>query len=424
MKRILSVALCLAMLLTCFAVGAVAEETANPYEVDESLSGTFTWWTYFDQAPFLKEQFEKKYPNVTIDLQVFGGDDYQTKLMNALPTGQDVPDVFDLEEGYVYKFIDSPLLADLDALGLGEVCNSYYDWAVAMGRDSNGTLKGICDNVSPVAFWYLRDAMEKWLGTSDDAEISAMLSSWDAIKAKGLEIKEKSNGEVYLWPNLSEMVKVAGYSLTPIARNGKVAIEQGWYDLLDTMRDFWEAGIVADLGGWSGDWATAWNNGTLLIRVMPSWDFFTDWSINTGNVGVAAPFMASYEGGTYRAIYANSEKTDLCVKFLEFLTNETYQLQNLYTNNQMPANKNIAGLLGPDYTNDNFGGQNIMKTYDTICNNIADIVPDQYTRGLQNKFSKYAQAGIKEGKTNDEIIDTFLADIRDTYPELDFSNFN
>ena len=424
MKRILSLALCLAMLLSCFAMGAVAEETANPYEVDESLSGTFTWWTYFDQAPFLKEQFEKKYPNVVIDLQVFGGDDYQTKLMNALPTGQDVPDVFDLEEGYVYKFIDSPLLADLDALGLGEVCNNYYDWAVAMGRDANGTLKGICDNVSPVAFWYLRDAMEKWLGTSDDAEISAMLSSWDAIKEKALEIKEKSNGEVYLWPNLSEMVKVAGYSLTPLARDGKVAIEQGWYDLLDTMRGFWEAGIVADLGSWSGDWATAWNNGTLLIRTMPSWDFFTDWSVNIGNVGVAAPFMASYEGGTYRAIYANSEKTDLCVKFLELLTTETYQLQNLYTNNQMPANKNIAGLLGPDYTNDNFGGQNIMKTYDTICNNIADIVPDQYTRGLQNKFSKYAQAGIKEGKSNDEIIADFLADIRDTYPELDFSNFN
>ena len=190
------------------------------------------------------------------------------------------------------------------------------------------------------------------------------------------------------------------------------------------MRGFWEAGIVADLGSWSGDWATAWNNGTLLIRTMPSWDFFTDWSVNIGNVGVAAPFMASYEGGTYRAIYANSEKTDLCVKFLEFLTTETYQLQNLYTNNQMPANKNIAGLLGPDYTNDNFGGQNIMKTYDTICNNIADIVPDQYTRGLQNKFSKYAQAGIKEGKSNDEIIADFLADIRDTYPELDFSNFN
>ncbi len=420
MKRLLSLALVLALLLSCAAV--LAEE-ANPYEVDESLAGEFTWWSFFDQAPFIKAEFEKKYPNVTIHLEVFGGDEYQTKLMNALP-GQDAPDLFDLEEGYVYKFIDSPLLTDLEALGLGDAVANYYDWAVAMGRDSNGVLKGVCDNVSPVAFWYIRDAMEKWLGTSDDAEISAMLSSWDAIKEKALEIKEKSEGTVYLWPNLGEMAKVVGYSLQPLARNGKVEIEEGWYKLIDTMREFNEAGIVANLGSWGGEWASAWNDGTLLIRVMPSWDFFTDWGKNTGNVGVAAPFMASYEGGTYRAIHANSEKKELCAKFIEFLTTEEYQLQNLAVNNQMPANKNIVNVLGPDYTNANFGGQNIMKTYDTICRTIPDIVPDQYTRGLQNKFSNYAQNGVREGLSNEDIVKNFLNDVRDTYPELDFSNFN
>ena len=418
MKRILSLVLMLVMALSC--VSALAEGE-NPYEVDEALKGEFTWWTFFDQAPFIKEQFELKYPNVKVNLEVFGGDEYQTKLMNTLPGGQGVPDLFDLEEGYVYKFIDSPLLANLEELGLGSACDNYYDWAVAMGRDSNGVLKGVCDNVSPVAFWYTREAMEKWLGTSDDAEISAILSSWDAIKEKALEIKEKSEGTVYLWPNLGEMTKVVGYSLTPLARNGKVVIEQGWYDLIDTMRDFNDAGIVANLGSWGGEWASAWNDGTLLIRVMPSWDFFTDWGKNAGNVGVAAPFMASYEGGTYRAIYANSENKELCAKFIEFLTTIPYQKQNLAVNNQMPANKNLVDELGPDYTNDNFGGQNIMKTYDTICRTIKDIVPDQYTRGLQNKFSSAAQKGVRDGLTNEQIIENFLKDIQDTYPELDFS---
>ena len=419
MKRTLSLILALVLLLACGSVTAEAAE--NPYEVDESLSGEFTWWTYFDQAPFIKEQFEKKYPNVTIQLEVFGGDDYQTKIMNVLASRQDVPDLFDLEEGYVYKFIDSPLLTDLGELGLNDVMNEYYDWAVAMGKDSSGTLKGVCDNVSPVAFWYIRDAMEKWLGTSDDAEISAILSSWDAILEKAVEIKEKSEGTVYLWPNLAEMVKVAGYSLTPLARGGKVEIEQGWYDLIDVMRSFQEAGVIADLNSWSGEWASAWNDGTLLIRVMPSWDFFTDWEKNTGNVGVAAPFQASYEGGTYRAVYAGSEKKELCAKFIEFLTTEEYQLQNLAVNNQMPANKNIVSVLGPDYKNDNFGGQNIMATYDTICLNIKDIVPDQYTRELQNKFSSYAQDGVRKGSTDEEIIAAFLKDVADTFPELDLS---
>ena len=417
MKRFLS--LLLTVMLAAACIPAMAEQqAANPYEVDESISGEFTWWTYFDQAPFLKEQFEKKYPNVTVNLEIYGGEDYQTKLMNTLPSQQGVPDLFDLEEGYVYKFIDSPLLANLDELGLSNACENYYDWAVAMGRDSSGVLKGVCDNVSPVAFWYLRDAMEKWLGTSDDAEISAMLNSWDAIKEKALEIKEKSNGTVYLWPNLGDMAQVVGYSLTPFVRNGEFKIEDGWISLLDTMRDFWDAGIVANLGGWSGEWASAWNDGTLLIRTMPSWDFFTDWEKNTGNVGVAAPFMNSYSGGTYRAIYANSEKKDLCAKFIEFLTVEEYQLENLAVNNQMPANKNIVDILGPDYTNEKFGGQNIMKTYDTICRNISDIVPDKYTRDVQNKFAKHAEQGIKDGLDNDAIIANFKAEIKDTYPEL------
>lgn len=415
MKRFLSLVLSLMLVLGC--VSALAEST-NPYEVDETLTGEFTWWTYFDQAPFLKAEFEKKYPNVSIDLQVFGGDEYQTKLMNTLPSGQGVPDLFDLEESYVYKFINSPLVADLDELGLGEVCTAYYDWAVAMGRDESGTLKGVCDNVSPVAYWYLRDAMEKWLGTSDDTEISAILSDWDAVKAKALEVKEASNGEVYLWPNLSEMVKVEGYSLPPFARNGEFSIDQGWVDLLDTMREFWEAGVVANLGAWGGEWASAWNDGKLLIRTMPSWDFFTDWEKNEGNVGVAAPHLKSYEGGTYRAIYANSEKKDLCVKFIEFLTNETYQIENLQTNNQMPANKNVINILGVDYTNERFGGQNIMKTYDAICNGIKDIVPDKYTRDLQNKFANHAEQGIKDGLDNDTIIANFIAEVKDTYPEL------
>lgn len=417
MKRILSLVLTLALLLACVPA-VMAEETVNPYEVDESLVGEFTWWSFFDQAPFLKAEFEKKYPNVKIDLQLIGGDSYQTTLMNNLGNEDEAPDLCDLEEGYVYKFIESDLLCDLGELGLEQVCEAYYPWAVAMGRNSKGQLKGVCDNVSPVAFWYIRSAMEQWLGTSDDAEISAILSSWTAIKEKALEIKEKSNGEVWLWPNLSEMVKVAGYSLEPLARNGEVKVTEGWIDLLNNMRDFNDAGIVANLGSWGGEWSSAWNDGTLLIRTMPSWDFFTNWGKNEGNVGVAAPFQCSYEGGTYRAIVASSEKKDLCVKFIEFLTTPEYQLQNLAVNNQMPANKSISDLLGADYTNAKFGGQNIMATYDKVCQGILDIVPDQYTRGLQNKFQKYAENGIKNGEDNDTIVANFLKDVADTYPEL------
>jgi multiple sugar transport system substrate-binding protein len=261
--------------------------------------------------------------------------------------------------------------------------------------------------------------MEKWLGTSDADEIAAKLSDWDKIYAVSKEVKEKSGGKVYLMPNIIEMVKVEGYSITPFVRNGKFSIDQKWYDLLKTMRKFYDEKLVADLGSWSGEWATAWNSGSVLIRTMPSWDFFTDWKVNTGNVGVAKPPKNSYEGVTLRAIYSKSEKKELCMEFLKFLASPEYQIENLNTNNQMPINKLVIDQIGSSYKSEKFGNQNILKTYSDICSSIPDIVPDVYTRDFQNKFGKHAEQGIKQGLSDEKIIENFKKEMKDKYPEVE-----
>lgn len=82
------------------------------------VTGEFTYWTYTDSANNLVNEFNKVYPNVNINLQVFGGDEYKTKILTALQSGTDVPDVFDLEEGYIYEFLDSELIADLSYINI------------------------------------------------------------------------------------------------------------------------------------------------------------------------------------------------------------------------------------------------------------------------------------------------------------------
>lgn len=395
------------------------QESQESQESQKSLKGEFSWWSFFDQTPYLKSEFEKKYPDVKINLEVFGGDQYQTKLMTTIQSGQGIPDLIDLEEGYVYKFIESDVFADLGALGGNELVKDYYPWAVGLGKDSKGTLKGISDNISPVAFWYLRDAMKQWLGTDDADQIAEKLSDWDKIIAVAKEVKEKSNGTVYLWPNLNEIVKVEGYSITPFVRNGKFAIDQKWYDVINIMRTIHEQGLHADLGSWGQDWATAWNEGRLLIRVMPSWDFFTDWEKNTGNVGVAKPPKNSYEGATLRAIYDKSEKKELVMAFLEFLTTPEYQIGNLNVNNQMPINRKVIEQIGKDYKAEKFGNQNILKTYDDIASNIPDIIPDKYTRDVQNMFARYCEEGVKQGFSDEQIIENFKKEVKDKYPEIE-----
>lgn len=410
-KKLVSILMSTVMAAGVFAAAASAEEVSD-------LSGEFTYWTYTDTANNLVAEFNKLYPNVTIDLQVFGGDEYKTKILTALQSGTDVPDVFDLEENYMYEFLDSDLVADLSYIGVEDLVTDYYDFQTAQMKDSNGNYKAMIFQSSPVVLWYLRDACEEWLGTSDPEEISAMLTDWDTIIAKGEEIDEKSGGTVKLWPNITEMVKVDAFSFEPLVRDGKLTISEDWINLIDDMRKMYESSANAELGSWSSEWAAAWNDGTILFRVMPSWDFFTDWEANAGNVGVATPFRASYEGATGTCVYNNSDKKDVAGEFLKFLASDEFQTVNMESYNQVPASRAVTEALSEGFSSEDFGGQNLLATYSETCDKIEGITPDKYTRSTQNLFQKVATNGIKEDKDNDTIIEEFKAELRDQYPEV------
>lgn len=433
-KKVLSMLLCASLLLTggmmagCGEDGENKENKADSGEVSNGsqaqstdpaeLSGEFTYWSFTDNANNLVEAFNQKYPNVKINLQVFGGDEYKTKILTALQSGTDVPDAFDLEESYMYEFLDSDLLADLSYIDAESLTENYYDLQKAAMKDSEGNIKCITFTSSPVVFWYLRDACEQWLGTSDPAEISAMLTDWDTVRAKGKEVYEASGGTVHLWPNITEMVKVDAFSFDPLVQDQKLNISDDWYELLDEMRTMYGSEANAELNTWSSEWAAAWNEGSLLFRVMPSWDYFTDWDTNKGNVGVAVPFNASWEGGTGTCAYDKSDKKELVGVFLEFLASDEFQLINLEVDNQFPASMSAAESAKDGYAAEDFGGQNLIETYDEVCANIRPITPDKYTRAAQNDFSSVATDGIRAGKDNDTIIEELKNKLRDKYPEL------
>lgn len=395
-----------------------AEETEAAPEDPASVTGEFTYWTYTDSANNLVKAFNEVYPNVTIDLQVFGGDEYKTKILTALQSGQDVPDVFDLEENYMYEFLDSDIIADLSYMNIEDLTKDFFEFQKASMKDSNGKYKCLSFQSSPVCFWYLRDAAEKWLGTSDPAEISAMLTDWDTIMKKGEEVYEKSNGEVYLWPNITEMVKVDAFSFEPLVQDGKLNVSEDWIGMLDDMRTMFGSKANAELGSWGSDWAAAWNDGKLLFRVMPSWDFFTDWEKNKGNVGVATPFRASFEGATGICVYDKTDKKDLAAKFLTFVASDEFQKINAENYNQVPASKTVCDSLAEGFASEDFGGQNLMETYSEICGKIVGITPDKYTRSVQNLFQKWATDGIKAGKDNEGVIEDFEKALHDQYPEV------
>jgi multiple sugar transport system substrate-binding protein len=406
------------MFVLALMAGGVLAFAAARKDAAPSSAGEITYWTYTDSANNLVNEFNKVYPDIRINLQIFGGDEYKTKLLTTIQSGTGIPDLFDLDEGYVYQFFDQGVTEDLSARGYEAVMEDNYPYMIAAARGADGKLQAVNWQTSPVGFWYLRDAAKKWLGTDDPDQLAAMMDNWDKIYTVAEKVYRDSNGSVYLWPNTVEMVKVVGYSFRPFVVNGKFEISQDWYNLINQMRRFQNSGYAANLGSWSSDWAAKWNAGEVLIRVMPSWDFFTNWSINEGNVGIIKPFENAYEGGTFISIWSGSKKKDLCDTFLKFLCTDQFQRINFDSYNQVPARVPLIQELARDYRAPRFGGQNLAKTYDEINSGVYDVVPDVYTRELQNLFQKHAEQGVKNGLDNNTIINNFKAEARDMYPEL------
>jgi multiple sugar transport system substrate-binding protein len=416
MKRLIMMVLVLvAGVSLVFARGTSQQQTGTGQSASQ---GELTYWTYTDSANNLVNEFNKIYPDIKINLQIFGGDEYKTKLLTTIQSGQGIPDLFDLDEGYVYQFFDQGVTEDLSTRGYEEVMQDNYAYMIAAARGANGKLQAINFQTSPVGFWYVRDSTKKWLGTDDPGELAVLLGSWDKIYSAAEKVYRNSNGTVYLWPNTIEMVKVVGFSYRPFVRNGQFEITQDWYNLIDTMRRFHNSGYVAKLGSWSSEWAARWNAGELLIRVMPSWDFFTNWNINEGNIGIIKPFENAYEGGTFVSMWTGSKKKEIADVFLKFLCSDQFQRINFDSYNQVPARTSLIKTLARSYSAPRFGGQNLAKTYDEINSGVVDVVPDVYTRELQNLFQKHAEQGVQNSLDNAKIIDNFKAEARDMHPEL------
>ncbi|MCL2362602.1 MAG: extracellular solute-binding protein [Defluviitaleaceae bacterium] len=407
-------------------------QTTTPEPVDEddndeveetpeepiALSGSFTYWSYTDSAHNLVAAFNAVYPDIHVDVTIFGGGEYRTHMLTTFMSG-DLPDLFDLEEGYMYEFLDSPLILDLSTImDTGVFAREWVPFQNYAMKNGNGVYKALIFQSSPVVMWYLRDVAEEWLGTSDDREISAMIYSWDAMLEVARDVYLASDGEVTVWPNVGSMFVVDALTKPTLVVDNTLTIAPQWFDLINTMRRVWESPYTRHYPAWSGEWAAAWNNGEFLFRAMPSWDFFTDWDRNRGNVGIAVPPSGAFEGNTGISVFANSEHHDLIATFLNYVASDEFQTLNLEQHNQVPANLRLIQDLSNGFSAPDFGGQNILDTYARVLATIPAFTPDRFTRPLINTFQGRASTGIQNDWTDEEIINEFIDMIADQYPEL------
>ena len=199
MKRWLAIAMAASM-AACMPVAAMAEEgEASAVTTVGPEDGThFEMWSFVDaHNEFYGKMVEKwneqnpdKQLNVTFSTYPYS--DMHNKLMMSLQAGSGAPDMCDVEIGQFpnYTGDDTPLYSLNDALAPYEadVVQSRLD----VYSKEDGTRIGVPTHVGASVMYWNAELLESY-----DLDYKSV-KTWDDYTALGEELKEKSNGEVFL----------------------------------------------------------------------------------------------------------------------------------------------------------------------------------------------------------------------------------
>lgn len=163
-------------------VNAVYPVAANPLIV-------WGWEGTFEGIQNQLSAFNQKYPDVTVEIQVFGYDDVHTKLIKALSDGSGAPDLCSIDVAFLAQYIDG--LTDLSTQ-----VNPYVDQFVSPTislASYKGKFYGLATDSEPMGIYYRKDIWDQYGINEPD------IATWNDLIAAGETLYEASQGKVYLY---------------------------------------------------------------------------------------------------------------------------------------------------------------------------------------------------------------------------------
>ncbi|ANF95175.1 ABC transporter substrate-binding protein [Paenibacillus bovis] len=417
----IAILLIAAMLVGCGGKDKQSTASQPARNASGELEGNLVVWTFFDQVEDMAAQFMKENPKVKVEVKTFPGDDYQTKLLTALQSGQNVPDVFDLERSYIGKFIDSKYLSDLSAMGAEDLVANYVPYVQALGRASDNTIRAVSDHSSPGGFWYIRENAQKYLGTDDPDQISDMVNSWDKIIALGQKVEQQSQGQVHLISNSGDLFDIEAYNTEPWVKDGKLNIDPKWEQYYTIQQQINDNNVDAKLSFMSAGWGNALNDGSVVLTTMPAWASFmidNDNGAAKGKYGVARTPEGYYNGGTYRGIYRESPNQELAYEFIKYIAGEKWQQHNLEATGNMPGNAKVYEKNLNTFTSEITGDQKVMKVYYDVVKDLPALQPDKYSEEILSTWRKVAKEGITNHTDYAAVLANFTKQVQNAFPEI------
>lgn len=347
-KRLLIVFMVLAMVASMFAgcqaapadqdtpdapsadeqVSAAPGEPTESEESEEPVTISFVNYSAIEgnaeTIDRMKETFEAQNPNITVEIETLGYDDYYTQLQTRI-AGSNAPDCFELEFGPFVSFADEDVLYDISSMMSGIDTNVVSQSSLDAFK-YNGANVALPYSYSTCILVYNKDLFdEAGIAYPDDTW------TWEDINTAGEAIKALGDDHYGIIQPVStyELFKVVaqnGGSLlnednTQFTVNSPENVETLTY-LCDRILNTNIAPTAQQMGSLD-EWGVFMQGNTGMIvtgiwcftRFAEECDFEWDICVEPGNTAKATHYFANG-----LAVSGSTQKAEAAYKWIEFLS--------------------------------------------------------------------------------------------------------
>ena len=393
---------------------------------------TLTLWTFTTMKPQI-DAMKKLDPDAPkIKEVVVPYENFQTKLDKVMGTDKQ-PDLVALDAGFVKKYVDSGMLADLNKYGAKDAEKNNFPYTIQIGQDSKKQQVALSYQAAPGALYYRTSLLQKYLGIGKDDTAAAQkaFSSWDEIEKTAQKVKVNSGGKAYLFSSLQEIYNpVLGAREHGWVEGKKLVIDDSLTTSLDTMKKFVENGWTKNTVGQSSDWFSGMSSDDIVSYSLPSWGLFywlTDYAKSkdtgkdtTGDWHVIQGPQSYSWGGTWFGAVSGTKNEEAAAKLaIYFSTDKKFQNWQATENSDFVARKDVNEEAGKNAKVKILGDQNPYPTYAKVADTINGATTTKYDQQLQTLWINDAVNPYANGKVSKETaLKNFKSDVKNAFPDL------
>ena len=333
------------------------------------------------------------------------------------------------------KYTNSDYTLPITDLGLTEAdLAEMYPYTIQIATDQrDGSLKGVSWQACPGSYMYRRSLAEKYLGTSDPAEVQEYVKDWDTFIETAKMINEKSNGATKILSSNDDIQNVFYSNKSEPWVN---ADKQFVYDpSFDKMLDVYYELEQNDLTCKTTCWTEEWNAGPSTDEVFSYFGctWFLHWTIKAncggaavgegtyGDWAMCAGPQNYYWGGTWLCATKDCSDPALAGQIMKTLCCDTEVIQKLaeetldYVNNKT-AMKNLSDAGKGAY--EFLGGQDFISVFSPLAENVDVSWMSAYDQKINEQIVSQAQSYAKGEKDKETAVADFKKAVADMYPDI------